>query len=68
VVSCTKTVSECLKITKFPVKFPDSRESAWRRARSALLRQPGSPKDGGGTSQSEEKPAVGGLLQFGVGL
>jgi hypothetical protein len=40
VVSCAKTVAKCLKIAKFPVKFPDSRESPWRRARSALRRQP----------------------------
>jgi hypothetical protein len=41
-VSCSKTFSRCLKIAKFPVKFPDSREIEWRRARSALQRQPGS--------------------------
>jgi hypothetical protein len=32
-----------LKNAKFPVKFPVSREFAWRRVRSALRRQPGSP-------------------------
>jgi hypothetical protein len=31
------------RIAKFPVKFPDTREFAWRRARSALRRQPGGP-------------------------
>src|SRR6266404_3732418 len=31
------------RIAKFPVKFPDTREFAWRRVRSALRRQPGSP-------------------------
>ena len=30
------------KIAKFPVKFPDTRELAWRPVRSALRRQPGS--------------------------
>jgi hypothetical protein len=45
-VFCSKTFSRCLKIAKFPVKFPDSREIAWRRARSALRRQPASPTPG----------------------
>jgi hypothetical protein len=31
-----------LKIAKFPVKFPVSREFAWRRVRTALRRQPAS--------------------------
>src|SRR4051795_12421935 len=31
-----------LKIAKFPVKFPVSREFAWRQVRSALRRQGGS--------------------------
>jgi hypothetical protein len=66
-VSCPDAVSRWLKIAKFPVKFPDSREFAWRRERLALRRQPASPKDGGGTPQRAEKPAVGGLLQFGAG-
>ena len=33
-----------LKIARFPVKFPVSREFAWRRERSALRRQPGIPR------------------------
>jgi hypothetical protein len=35
-----------LKNAKFPVKFPVSREFAWRRVRSALRRQPASPGHG----------------------
>src|SRR6266404_9086711 len=31
------------RIAEFPVKFPDTREFAWRQVRSALRRQPGSP-------------------------
>jgi hypothetical protein len=31
------------EIAKFPVKFPVSREFAWRRVRSALRRQPMTP-------------------------
>jgi hypothetical protein len=31
------------KIDNFPVKFPVSRDIAWRQARSALRRQPGIP-------------------------
>ena len=34
------------RIAKFPVKFPDSREIGWRRARSALQRQPGRRRPG----------------------
>jgi hypothetical protein len=30
-------------MAKFPVKFPDTRDFAWRRVRSALRRQPASP-------------------------
>jgi hypothetical protein len=55
-------------IAEFPVKFPDSREIAWRRARSALRRQPGFREAGGATPQRVDKPAVGGLLQFDAGL
>ena len=33
--------SNAQKIVKFPVKFPDSREIAWRLVRSAMRRQPG---------------------------
>ena len=41
-VSCIKLGSEGARIAKFPVKFPVSWESGWRRVRSALRRQPGS--------------------------
>ena len=41
-VSCTKSCSRSPKIANFPVKFPVSREFAWRRVRSALRRQGGS--------------------------
>jgi hypothetical protein len=34
--------SNAQKIVKFPVKFPDGREIAWRLVRSALRRQPAS--------------------------
>jgi hypothetical protein len=43
--------------SKFPVKFPDSREIVRRRVRSALRRQPVSPADGGATPQGAEKRA-----------
>jgi hypothetical protein len=42
VVSSYEIGSRGLKTTKFPVKFPVSREFAWRLVRSALRRQPGS--------------------------
>ena len=42
-VFSAKIVSNRLRIAELPVKFPDSREFAWRRVRSALRRQPGSP-------------------------
>jgi hypothetical protein len=45
-VSCSKIVSGSPEIAVFPVKFPVSREFAWRRVRSALRRQPGSPAIG----------------------
>src|SRR5258708_26520711 len=41
-VSGSEIVSRTPKIANFPVKFPVSREFAWRRVRSALHRQPGS--------------------------
>ena len=41
-VSWHVIVSLSPRIAKFPVKFPVSREFAWRRVRSALRRQPGS--------------------------
>jgi hypothetical protein len=40
-VSCYEIGLGSPEITKFPVKFPVSREFAWRRVRSALQRQPG---------------------------
>jgi hypothetical protein len=40
--SCSKKAALGSKIAKFPVKFPVSREFAWRRVRTALRRQPGS--------------------------
>jgi hypothetical protein len=46
-VSCSEIWTWSPKIAKFPVKFPDSREFAWRRVRSALRRQPASPTPGG---------------------
>src|ERR1700730_17685187 len=42
-VSCYEIGLGSPEIAKFPVKFPVSREFAWRRVRSALRRQPGSP-------------------------
>jgi hypothetical protein len=42
VVSSYDISSGSLKIAEFPVKFPVSREFAWRRVRSALRRQGGS--------------------------
>ena len=39
---CSEIVFRSDGIAHFPVKFPVSREFAWRRARSALRRQPGS--------------------------
>jgi hypothetical protein len=63
-VSCYEIGLGSPEIAKFPVKFPVSREFAWRRVRSALRRQPGSPEAGNSTPQRREKPAVGGLFQF----
>ena len=45
-VSWHVIVSLSPRIAKFPVKFPDTREFARRRVRSALRRQPGSPAPG----------------------
>jgi hypothetical protein len=42
-VSCSETRSSGSEIGKIPDKFPVSRESAWRRVRSALRRQPATP-------------------------
>jgi hypothetical protein len=49
VVSSHETGYRSLKIAKFPVKFPVSREIAWRPVRSALRRQPTSPAPGDST-------------------
>jgi hypothetical protein len=38
--SCSTSVAQRPENAKFPVKFPVSREFAWRRVRSALRRQP----------------------------
>jgi hypothetical protein len=42
-ISLSGLASQTLKIAKFPVKFPVSRELARRRVRSALRRQPATP-------------------------
>jgi hypothetical protein len=64
-VYCGKIGLGSPEIAKFPVKFPVSRELAWRRVRSALPRQPTShrrleilP------SAMAQMPANGGLLRF----
>ena len=41
-VSCSETDPHRPKTAKFPVKFPVTRETAWRQVRSALRRQGGS--------------------------
>jgi hypothetical protein len=43
-------------------KFPDSREIAWRRVRSALRRQPSSPRFGEFSSLVAGRLANGGLF------
>jgi hypothetical protein len=43
-VSCYEIGPGSPQIAKFPVKFPVSREFAWRLVRSALRRQPGIPR------------------------
>jgi hypothetical protein len=45
-VSCYQISSLSPEIAIFPVKFPVSREFAWRRVRSALRRQPSSHSTG----------------------
>jgi hypothetical protein len=40
VTSGFNRASQSPRIAKFPVKFPDTREFAWRLVRSALRRQP----------------------------
>ena len=42
----TKVASLVLKMRKFPVKFPVSREFGWRQVRSALRSQPAIPVPG----------------------
>ena len=42
-VSCFEIVPQGPEIAEFPVKFPVSREFAWRPVRSPLRRQPTSP-------------------------
>jgi hypothetical protein len=44
--SCSEIGSQRPEPTKFPVKFPVSRVFSWRRVRSALRRQPTSPRVG----------------------
>jgi hypothetical protein len=44
------------EIAKFPVKFPVSREFAWRRVRSALRRQP--KKAGQKQSTNSKLPSI----------
>jgi hypothetical protein len=43
-VYCFEIVSSGPEIAEFPVKFPVSREFAWRPVRSPLRRQPGIPR------------------------
>ena len=52
------------EIAKFPVKFPVSREFAWRRVRSSLRRQPGVRCLEISPPAMAEMPANGGLLRF----
>jgi hypothetical protein len=61
-VSLSGLGSQSLKIAKFPVKFPVSRELARRRVRSALRRQPGILHLGEFPSLVAERPANGGLF------
>jgi hypothetical protein len=53
--SCYEIASRSPNNAKFPVKFPVSREFAWRRVRSALRRQPGSPGAGETSRDSDRK-------------
>ena len=53
--SCYGIASQSPKNAKFPVKFPVSREFAWRRVRSALRRQPGSLALGENVSDTRRK-------------
>jgi hypothetical protein len=61
-VSCYEIGLGSPEIAKFPVKFPVSREFAWRRLRSALRRQPGRPAGRVFAQIYRETPAIGGLL------
>jgi hypothetical protein len=63
-VSCYEIGLGSLEIAKFPVKFPVSREFAWRRVRSALRRQPGIPRFKEFPSLVAERPANGWLFQL----
>ena len=60
-VSCYEIGPGSREIAKFPVKFPVSREFAWRRVRSVLPRQPTSPDIRLHRPISRERPAFGGL-------
>ena len=60
-VSCCEIGLGSPEIAKFPVKFPVSRECAWRRVRSALRRQPGIPASRSIAESSGERPAISGL-------
>jgi hypothetical protein len=62
VVSCYEISLRSRKNAKFPVKFPVSREFTWRTARSALRRQPGSPRFREFSSLAAERPANSGLF------
>jgi hypothetical protein len=64
-VSCYEIGLGSPEIAKFPVKFPISREFAWRRVRSALRRQPTSPARREMSLSLGERPANGGLLRIG---
>ena len=61
-VSCYEIGPGGPEIAKFPVKFPVNREFDSRRVRSALRRQPGSPRFREFPSLVVGRPANGGLL------
>src|SRR5258705_10324740 len=72
-VSCYEIGPGSLEIAKFPVKFPVSREFAWRPARSALRRQPGSaaPRDftfSNATNARQWRAFVNSLSVSGLGI
>jgi hypothetical protein len=64
-VSCYEIGPGSPEIAKFPVKFPVSREFAWRRVRSALRRQPAVRSAEVLPQGMPEMPANGGLLRIG---